>query len=234
MEFWKEARSGEMNKILRIISGNCMQICEMAELYSDSDKAGLYCNISVMNHSCVPNTVNSWVMGDFQRSRVRAILTIEKDEEILRSYQDTTDFDCGSREFRRQTLLEMRGFLCQCSHCSLEGEDLEENERMREEIREKGDEIGQLLGCEGSAAVSRKDVKKAMKSAQRIVKLIQELNIRAGYVAAMIKFYQLAVLARIMNISCVNDPDIYKREALKYAKMFGDNYLYLYNKKLGN
>ena len=50
-----------------------------------------------------------------------------------------------AREVRQQELLEILGFYCECSECSLEGEDLEENERMREEIREKEVEIEQLM-----------------------------------------------------------------------------------------
>ena len=51
----------------------------------------------------------------------------------------------------------------------------------------------------------------------------------------MFNFYGAASTARRMNISCKNDPDIYKQEALKYAKMFGDNHIYAYNKwLLGN
>ena len=46
----------------------------------------------------------------------------------------------------------------------------------------------------------------------------------------MINFYALAVMARRMNISCENEPEIYKQEAFKYAKMFGDNYIHSYNK----
>ena len=71
-----------------------------------------------------------------------------------------------------------------------------------------------------------------MKLAQRRVKLIKKLNIRAEIITEMIDFYRLAVMARRMNISCENDPDIFKQEALKYAKMFGDNYIHFYNKSV--
>ena len=46
----------------------------------------------------------------------------------------------------------------------------------------------------------------------------------------MIDFYNLALMGRRLNISCVNDPDTYKQEAWKYAKMFGDHYIHRYNK----
>ena len=38
-----------------------------------------------------------------------------------------------------------------------------------------------------------------------------------------------AVKAQREGISCENDPEVFKQEALKYAKMLGDDYLHFYN-----
>ena len=233
MKFWREARSDEMSKIFRIITCYSNQICGEQDLYNTTE-GGLYIKITLINHSCVPNATMSWVMGDFQRKQVRAIMVIKKDQEILVSYRKTEEFIHGAREFRRQALLELHGFVCDCSECSLVGEDLEENERMRAEIRETGAETHQLIRRVGFDPVPRKDVKKAMKLAQRFVKLIQTLNLREGFVSGMLGFYHFAIKARSMNISCENDPDIYKQEALKYAKMFGDDYIHFYKKSFNN
>ena len=73
-----------------------------------------------------------------------------------------------------------------------------------------------------------------MKMAQRRAKLMQSLNIRASFVSAMIEFSLIATEARRMNISCENDPEVFKREALKYAKMFGDKYLHYYNQSFSS
>ena len=226
----EEAPNDEMSKIYRIVTGNSSRICEEKDLYTNTNEAGLYNNISLINHGCVTNAFPSWVMGDFKRQQVRAIMTIEKDQEILISYREEEEFICGSRESRRQFLLVAGGFLCQCSECSLKGEDLEENERMREVIREKQAEIRQLVRRDYLS--SRKSVKKAMKSSQQKVKLIQKLNLRAEFVAAMIDFYRASIMARVMGIPCENNPVIFKQEALKYAKMFGDKYIHSYNKHI--
>ena len=164
-----------------------------------------------------------------QRKQVRALMDIEKDEEILISYRNKEEFRFGSREFRRQQLLEMCGFHCQCSECSLEGEALRENELMRAEIREKEAKIPQLLKCEGSNPVPKREMKKAMKLSNEKVELIKKLNLRDSFVREMVEFYLAATLAREREISAP-DPDIFKHEALKYAKMFGDIYIYYYNK----
>ena len=52
-------------------------------------------------------------MGDFQSHQVRALMDIEKDQEILTSYRNTEEFVFGSRESRRQLLLEVCR-RCQC------------------------------------------------------------------------------------------------------------------------
>ena len=121
----------------------------------------------------------------------------------------------------------MKGFLCLCSECSLEVEEREERDGMRAEIREKRAEIVELMRVE---PVPRRNMKKAMKLSQRTVKLLQQLGLRAVLVAAMIEFYDAAVRAREMDISCENEPEIFKQEALKYAQMFGDSKMHYYNK----
>ena len=72
-------------------------------------------------------------------------------------------------------------------------------------------------------------MKKAMKLTQKRTKLVQKLNLPAAFMSEMIQFYLFALLARSMGISCENDPDIFKQEALKYAKMCGDSYIHFYN-----
>ena len=71
-----------------------------------------------------------------------------------------------------------------------------------------------------------------MKLAQKKTKLVQKLDIRTGFVYEMIDFYHFAVNARRLGISCPNDPDIFKQEALKYAKLFGDFFIYAYNRSI--
>ena len=136
LRHYKEAQSDKMNKIFRIIQGNRIIICDDSALYSGY-QYGLYDKISLINHSCVANAALSWVMGDFTRKQVRAIMNIEKGEEIQVMYLGEPEFVCGSREFRRQQLLKSRLLcLCQCSVCTLEGEDLEDNEWMRTKLEE--------------------------------------------------------------------------------------------------
>ena len=145
MSLYKEALSAsdEMSKIWRIFLHNSVATCGEPTLYSNFAEMSLY-HFSLLNHACVPNVVQSWVIGDYRRRQLRALMTIEKDEEILTAYVPTDDFVYGTRDFRQQKLLETFAFRCQCSECSLEGEELEDNERMRAVIRENETEVKRL------------------------------------------------------------------------------------------
>ena len=68
---------------------------------------------------------------------------------------------------------------------------------------------------------------------QWVLKLTKELDLWLFFVSAMIMFYNLTVLARRLDISILeNDPEVFKQEALKYTKLFGDNYIHLYNNSI--
>ena len=79
----------------------------------------------------------------------------------------------------------------------------------------------------------RKSMKKAMKLSNQRMELIKELNIRALFVTEMLEFCIAATNAKMMGIT-VTDPVIFKDEACKYAKMFGDCFIHGYNTFLNN
>ena len=78
----------------------------------------------------------------------------------------------GSREERRENLLLSFGLLCSCSECSLEGGDLVENERLRAEIREKWEELKEMLYYED---VETDQIGK--EEAERLVSLNHDLRV---------------------------------------------------------
>ena len=75
------------------------QVCEVASLYSPTEGA-LYNQISLLNHSCNPNSVWSWTKDDFRRKTVRVMKPIQKGEEIVVNYVDLEEFNYGSRDAR--------------------------------------------------------------------------------------------------------------------------------------
>ena len=144
------------------------------------------------------------------------------------SYMEGISYDF--RDGRRERLQEKFGFLCSCSECSLEEEALDINEGMRAELRQKIAEINELMRPHGSASrPSRKNMKKVMKLSQQRVNLLQKLDFRAGFVSAMINFYaQFKMGRKFYDIPCQTDPEVFKKEALKYAKLFGDCFIHHY------
>ena len=238
---WILASTTEEGKFMNIFSTNSIIMCcvDDPDPCSNSREAGLYNEITVINHSCLPNVMWSWVKGDVKRQQVRAIKDIEKDEEIVANYHDRIELNYGSRQFRREEMLRVSGFWCQCSECSLQGE---ENERKRAEIRDKDTEIQQLqrqldqqlkdqMMSQGFVFKKpfQKSFQKVMKLAQQRMNLVKELDIRQQFVFELINFVILATDAKKFKIPSP-DPSIFKREALNYAKKHGRCQLYLCNR----
>ena len=211
-------------KIMNIFGGNCVKVCEDSTLYQNVEEVALYNNISLINHSCIPNSIMSWVKGDFKRKEVRALRTIEKGEEILVNYSDKgpdTNYGSKTREMRRQELLDQRGFLCQCSECSLEGKALEDNERLREKIGKMRASIALLIGVA--------DFDGAMKASHEMIDLVKKLDIRLQFLK---EYLGACMVANVMKKLAMSgpDPDIYKEAALGYA--IGDANMHHYNETL--
>ena len=153
---------------------------------------------------------------------MRALKTIEKDEEINIIYNADDEVHYSTRDLRREKLLERMAFLCQCSECSLEGRALEENERIRVEIREKYAELENLLSRGGGNPGNRPIV-----MAVERLELVKKLDYRMEFVRELLQVYKLAVESKMLGIPAP-DPNIFKREALDYAKKQGDVGMYDY------
>ena len=220
----------DVSRTLRIFRDNFFPICTATDtsgtpLYNGPEH-GLYYEMSYINHGCIPNAEDSWVKGDLQRRKLWALKTIEKNEEILINYHKTGEFDYGTREFRRQKLLRTCGFLCLCSECSLEGKALEDNERMRAEIREKGLEIIQLAQREEA---TRETAVKAMKLTEEKVALVKKLDIRLSLVDELLDACHVASDAQNFGIPAHYLNDLiksYHKSAHSYAQLYGDRHLH--------
>ena len=233
-------------KIYRIFHGNGINVCDDSSLYSKSgEEKGLYSEISLINHSCNPNALQTWVMDDFKRKEVRALKVINVHEEILINYAPASDmFNFGSREFRRRHLLENFAFLCSCSECSMTGESLLENERARSEIREKNSKIDKLVEKAGKRnhyldffrmpidQKSMKTAKKFVKINKDILDLVKQLDIQLEIPTALMCCFDANQCAEISDLNEVVDSDHYRREALEYCEKFGASHVNFYNRSI--
>ena len=232
---WKETSkaSDEADKILRIFSCNAALLCMDPALYTTT-QSGLFYQISRINHSCNPNACITWIMNDFQRQQVRAMKVIEKGEEIVINYQDKVKFNFGSREYRQKVMMEKMAFICSCSECSLEGEALLENERIRAEIRKKDLKTKMLVPqiqrlCGVAPAAQKRPLMELLQTSQAIVRLVKKLDIQLEIVNQLTKCFEDALQARMMGFSREPDPSVIKKEALEHAKKLGDGQMLLYN-----
>ena len=73
---------------------------------------GLYCRVSLLNHSCQPNC--HYQATPHGRMQVRVISAVKAGDELSVHYCDLYD----SREERQRQLLREKGFVCRCERCS--------------------------------------------------------------------------------------------------------------------
>ena len=72
---------------------------------------GLYCRVSLLNHSCQPNC--HYQATRYGRMAVHANRAVRPGEELTVHYCDLYD----SREERQRQLLKEKGFVCACERC---------------------------------------------------------------------------------------------------------------------
>ena len=89
-----------------------------ANAFSAEHHAIIYLKFSKLNHSCTPNAEMT-ELGNGQHTKLVAVKSITKDEEIFISYLGLLEE--GSKIQRMQTLREGYGFECECAVCKLTG-----------------------------------------------------------------------------------------------------------------
>merc|ERR1712059_69661 len=222
---WEQINEADepVERGLRIFSGNSVQVCEVSAIYSSTEGA-LYHHISQVNHSCNPNAVWSWVLDDFRRKQVRAVKNIRKGEEILINYVDTQAFNYGTRDYRRDVLVDKFSFICRCSECSLEGDMLGENEKKRQEVVRNLEQVKELM-----AKFKERSTMEAMKLGTSTVGLVRGLGLVYEVPRVLLNCYQMATAARYQNILGVVNPTVFSDQALSYCRQFGDSFMYFYD-----
>ncbi|XP_057444003.1 histone-lysine N-methyltransferase ASHR1 isoform X2 [Lotus japonicus] len=111
---------------IKEIAENFSKFACNAHTISDSELRplgiGLYPVISIINHSCLPNSV---LVFKGRSASVRAVQHVPKGTEVLISYIETA----GSTVTRQKALKEQYLFTCTCPRCSKAGQydDIQEN-----------------------------------------------------------------------------------------------------------
>ncbi|KAI8948222.1 SET domain-containing protein [Xylaria longipes] len=101
-----------------------------------ANTGGVYLKISLINHSCLPNSHNSW-NDDTGREAIHARRDILAGEEI------TVSYDRGGPISERHAHLQSNfGFTCQCELCTLPSEELRASDNRRRRIQELDEKLG--------------------------------------------------------------------------------------------
>ncbi|KAI9106463.1 hypothetical protein K1719_021991 [Acacia pycnantha] len=116
---WPEINIKEITEIFSKFACNAHTICD-SELRPLG--TGLYPVISIINHSCLPNSV---LVFEGRSAVVRAVQHISKGSEVLISYIETA----GSTMTRQKALKEQYLFTCSCPRCFKVGQsdDIQES-----------------------------------------------------------------------------------------------------------
>ena len=127
-------------------------------------------------------------------------------------------------------MMEKMAFICSCSECSLEGEALLENERIRAEIREKDLKtemlVPQIMRLCGAA--QKRPMMELLLTSQEIVKLVKKLDIQLEIFNQLTKCFEEALHASKMGFYRDPDPSAIAKEAQEHAKKQGDAQLRIY------
>ena len=215
------ANQNEMEvKIIRIFCGNSIDLCAHEEM--NINKSGLYPTISLVNHSCVPNVVWSWMLTDCSRraKQVKVIRVIKEGEEILASY-------CGVGEIfptkaERRIFLRFWQFTCQCKICSLTGDELKANDEARKKITNFHEDVTSFARA-GLLTQSLEATKRKIK----IMKSIKEEMIL--YIpSALMECCEMA--AHCNKYKELNAEKLMKK-AKEMSEQSGDCFVYNYQKK---
>ncbi|VUC32635.1 unnamed protein product [Clonostachys rosea] len=118
---------------------------------SGSEIGAIYPTICRINHSCLPNSQNTW-NSDTEIETIFAIKPISCGEEITISY------DRGGPSAARQAFLKQAfGFQCSCAVCSQSPSLLRESDNRRSRIQELDDQIGDPFRMMQNPVESLKD-----------------------------------------------------------------------------
>lgn len=130
---------------------------------------GLWAHASYMNHSCVPNSMRSF-LGDLLISR--AVRDIRADEEILQQYVPVKAvYDIRQAQFKVGW-----GFLCQCPLCAAEARGSSENLAKRRELLAKIEKA-----CAKKPPSKGVLSDSAIRTVDRLAKQLEELHEREVY-----------------------------------------------------
>ncbi|KUJ19090.1 SET domain-containing protein [Mollisia scopiformis] len=151
-------------------------------LGTNTEVGGVFADISRINHSCLPNTVQYW-NPLHEKQTIHAVRPIPNGGEVTTSY-----LAGGTSQERKQFLKENFGFDCACEVCSM----LEDKLRESDERLARAEKLDETLGDSKKVRFSPDEV---MKSARSMFKIYEEEGIKDGRLGRL--YYDLFQLCNM-------------------------------------
>ncbi|KAH9886585.1 hypothetical protein F4778DRAFT_786686 [Xylariomycetidae sp. FL2044] len=128
---------------------------------SGASVGGVYPNICLINHSCVPNAHNNW-NDETGQETIHTIKNILAGEEVMISYEISKP-----SEARWRKLKDSFGFQCSCQLCTLPDEERRLSDGRRLEIKKLDEAIGDLY-------TMRINPSSSLKACHELSRLLEE------------------------------------------------------------
>ncbi|KAH8103018.1 SET domain-containing protein [Cristinia sonorae] len=125
---------------------------------SQHENAGVFLLASRFNSSCAPNVSKCWNPA-LRIMLFRTLRDVQEGEELCFNYCDVL----GTREQRREDIMEERNFLCRCTVCELDDEQSKVSDERRKTISRLFDEVA---ACGREPTLGMRKIKKALRLLQ--------------------------------------------------------------------
>jgi len=197
---------------------------------SDLAEEGVYYRVALINHSCSPNTVINFTTE--KKIKMIALKDLKKGEEVHISYlRPETEFREELLKQDRQKILRTRfQFSCDCSVCSLAGQDLQRNEKIKAEICGL---VSKLVQCRDMADID--NVQKSLCLQLEITKSIRSLGselIRHYYIS-LHKCYLFSKILVLHGCRSTENPQMYREAAREEADNLGESFSRVFKERDG-
>jgi hypothetical protein len=146
---------------------------------TNNSDLGLFPKGARINHSCRPNTSQTWHEKTGRRV-VRAIRRIDEGEELFATY-----IPLLHSHDMRQKRLNQYGFTCTCSVCAQEEAEQKASDKRRQDIRTAFNDLeAQLSLSVPKSAKGKKKVRKNLQASMQLVALVEEEGLADYYAQA--------------------------------------------------
>ena len=207
-EYGEEALA--IYKVWRILWANCVYIGNKNGL----KEKGIYLKISHINHSCKSNVVFGLVEGGENKMSITTCRVINKNEEILLNYIGAESIFNAKKE-RQAELEENWHFTCKCDVCSLTGEQLDQNDQVRNMIQSFTEKIRSL--SQPTLEITEQALAFGMEKLELMENIMEE--VLAAFPVALMDCYGQARIIQYFGGQAKVEPESFRDRAVEMCSM---------------